>query len=108
MGFHQAGKPAADLVLGNPGQPPIIMPWFFEAVPCFLCYEDILAQEAWAFWQGQTTEAGLGEQVEPRGGQIFLHPTCAIKLAAHLCKDALLAEATRPFHPIAEGPTGSP
>lgn len=70
------------------------MPFFPPSKPisCLYCGESISLKGEGVYWNGCLALGGLADELRLDAGYIFLHTQCAIKLAAHLSKDALLAE----------------
>ena len=62
-----------------------------EPILCFLCYQPI-GWDKGVYWHGSVAVGGVGAEIKPHSGYIFLHSGCAEHLALHLAKDALLCE----------------
>ncbi len=63
-----------------------------EIIDCFLCNEEVNWTQG-VYWHGTIAiDRGLGKELKPESGYIFLHDKCAERLALHLAKDALLSQ----------------
>jgi hypothetical protein len=75
-------------------QSSVFLPWRppEKDVPCLLCGEGVNFKKPGVYWANASfCEEELGGDLKPTDGVLFLHPECAMRLAANLCKDALLA-----------------
>lgn len=86
--FNEKNPPTAFVTDAHaflPWRPPV------KPMDCFYCREAINFKAPGIYWNGTVTNDDLGGDLDNEAGNIFLHPQCAIELAAHLCKDALLS-----------------